>query len=277
MKAIIAVETRLGPDLKNAPALRGRVHSVFSRSFNVAFGDEILTVHADGQSGIPDSLLLKPEDFAGLRTEAFECAFWTSSGLLLDGTKIDTASAPDKGNFFGSEFVAASKPEIVERIHSIGFCHKLEGKGDSISRDIAACLAKGNFASCEKLLAKAIGLGPGLTPSADDAILGIAAAAFRYFADKNIPTKFSQAAYRISENRTSDISRKYLKCASQGRFAIPLIRVVDSLLSSGAQVDYQALAKLLASGHSSGKDTLRGAILAAEALAAPDTYGINDA
>lgn len=107
--------------------------------------------------------------------------------------------------------------------------------------------------------ARLVGLGPGLTPSGDDFIAGYLAAlwsraGFESGIDAMLPSLADALAPLFL--RTNAISRQMLSDAVQGRFAERLVDVTLAVANAGDVVD--ASAHALASGHSSGADTLCG-------------------
>ncbi len=262
-----AIQTSLTKKFTDVPARKGRVHSVFKHSLNIDFGDTLITLHSDLSVGVPDCVVLQSADFNSINVRAKDEAFFVKSNLILGGEKIEIINAQNQENFFPKKTFPAEREEILKRFDIVDLHHKLPDRADALVNEIAQALAHNNAQTYKTLLQKTLGLGSGLTPSADDAILGITAVVeYLKNANAKYARDFAQATYEISENRTSDVSRKYLKCASEGRFAIPLISLVVSLFESEKSIDFPALAKVLAAGHSSGKDTFRGIVIAANIL-----------
>lgn len=103
-----------------------------------------------------------------------------------------------------------------------------------------------------------IGLGPGLTPSSDDALIGMLAV---FFADPRI-SNLLQKKFSVLGNinhfkrLTTLVSYNYLDHASHGHFSTPLLYAISSLKQmKNVQA---AINQLLAHGHTSGADTLLG-------------------
>jgi hypothetical protein len=107
--------------------------------------------------------------------------------------------------------------------------------------------------------ARLVGLGPGLTPSGDDFIAGYLAALWsRAGFDGGLDAILPSLADALAPLflRTNAISRQMLSDAAQGHFAERLIDVTVAIAGGGDVVD--ATVHALASGHSSGADTLCG-------------------
>lgn len=110
---------------------------------------------------------------------------------------------------------------------------------------------------------KLIGAGEGLTPSGDDFLCGILAST--YFINSNEMINFRKILSRniLSQlDKTTDISRAYLKHACEGRYMDGLIRLYNTV-EIREDVD-QILYEISALGHSSGTDLLVGLIFGLE-------------
>jgi len=108
-------------------------------------------------------------------------------------------------------------------------------------------------------LAQLAGLGNGLTPSGDDFIVGFLAALWsRAAAERETRTLLEALAAPLAQLalRTHAISRQQLADAIHGRFAQPLVELIQAL-ARGERVEARA-ARALLSGHSSGADTVSG-------------------
>jgi hypothetical protein len=107
-----------------------------------------------------------------------------------------------------------------------------------------------------------LGLGAGLTPSADDAVAGLLLAARSWCVDLG-PTVSAVGAQLAPDlaRRTTAVSAGLLRHAAEGRGAPEVVRAVDHLTGrhdpSGGP---EAISRLLALGHSSGRDTALGVL-----------------
>jgi len=107
----------------------------------------------------------------------------------------------------------------------------------------------GSLEACRDL----IGLGPGLTPSGDDA-LGGAAIALHVF---GLPARANELGAFIRENapsRTSDISMAHLNAAAAGEGSAAFHEALTALVTGG---DFASLERI---GASSGWDAMDGAV-----------------
>jgi hypothetical protein len=129
---------------------------------------------------------------------------------------------------------------------------------------------------------RCVGLGKGLTPSADDALVGMMAVvgearAYGCLAGTGWPEKPApdgdqavvdnvMAFVALINGRTTDVSLKYLRCAAEGRFSEVLLNLVAALFE-GASRNWEGLIAAVAQvGGTSGLDMLHGAALGCRSL-----------
>jgi hypothetical protein len=114
-------------------------------------------------------------------------------------------------------------------------------------------------------LHRLVGRGIGATPSGDDAVVGILAVLHRCASPAVAagPLAALSAALASVLDRTTPISAHFLRLALRGEFGDRLLRVVDGCCSPSGP-DRTAVDQLLATGASSGADSLAGVVAAAE-------------
>ena len=108
-----------------------------------------------------------------------------------------------------------------------------------------------------------VGAGRGLTPAADDAMIGALAGSLIGF--EFVKQKISYAdcvksilSHLRDEKLTTEISCKYLKCACRGYFSQDLCKLVFVLTGEKTENILTLLEKIAETGHSSGMDMLYG-------------------
>ncbi|MDC5699339.1 DUF2877 domain-containing protein, partial [Intrasporangium calvum] len=127
----------------------------------------------------------------------------------------------------------------------------------------AAALADAPIdAPIDGLLTTLVGRGPGLTPSGDDAVAGVLLALRS--AGELAAVQRLGAALVPHLHRTTSISAALLRAAVEG-YAVP--EVVALLDAPHPSSDPDLLARVLAIGHSSGRDLVVGVTAARRALA----------
>jgi hypothetical protein len=110
-----------------------------------------------------------------------------------------------------------------------------------------------------------IGLGPGLTPSGDDFLVGMMVALGEVH-EHELLKVLSAMVLEFARVRTSSISAAHLKAAVEGLGTQALHRTIQSIACGGGNLA-NSLSALTEIGHSSGWDALAGAIVVLQATA----------
>lgn len=143
------------------------------------------------------------------------------------------------------------------------------GKGTVLSRRIQPALEQVLVAvrhqdavHAAQAAAGLVGLGPGVTPSGDDLLIGLLAAqwagAARLPKRKVFLNQFMDGMMEAAR-QTGEISRTYLMLAGRGQFSSALSQLVAAL-GSDTEVE-EAVQVAMRIGHSSGMDTVTGLLL----------------
>ena len=277
---------------------RGRVHSVFERACNIeTHTGDLVTLLAEalgnvphgirlagpvasfdswlfpGQNAILDQAALRVPD-AGITVDLSGAVVWRGAvaAVSMDLGSMDLCSM-DPGGGAIAVALRELRATLYERAPEQGFAPLLAAPASarsSLERAFATRLShtlpmlarateRRDVTAVAAAAARLVGLGPGLTPSGDDFIAGYLAALWsRAGFDCGLDTILPSLADALAPLflRTNAISRQMLSDAAQGRFAERLIDVTRAVANAGNVAD--ATAHALASGHSSGADTLCG-------------------
>lgn len=107
-----------------------------------------------------------------------------------------------------------------------------------------------------------IGLGPGVTPSGDDILIGFLAGLWSLASENqellSFIRSFGNALLQLTA-QTSGISRTYLHHATQGQFSSSLSNLAEAI-ARGRDVD-RTLQIAMRVGHSSGMDSVTGLLI----------------
>ncbi|WP_072170913.1 DUF2877 domain-containing protein [Trabulsiella odontotermitis] len=232
------------------------LHSRFTQAVNFSHASgALLTFYRYGKGMGPVGILLSTHDFARLSmVTAFEKQGQTLfiNGMPLSARRVLTLTItpgclvlPDL-----SSFCAVS-----------GLCGPLH----QLSLNAPPCqsLLQGlqRWSCGEKPDWLALtGLGPGLTPSGDDMLVGAMAVLFAsQFSSYIQQHPFLPSADQLALLTTS-VSCSYLNSARVGAFSSPVLRVVRHL--QHGRDPLPAIRRLLAVGHTSGADMLVGMVVA---------------
>jgi hypothetical protein len=139
-------------------------------------------------------------------------------------------------------------------------------------RALALATQKQDIAGVVEAAQRLAGLGPGLTPSGDDTLAGFAAVIALLGAQLSTdaaPREHIAAAIAATARpRTTMLSATLLAHAAHGEVAEPLGDLLLALVQPGAEHEtlFQAAARLLSLGATSGCDALLGVLLGLQAL-----------
>ena len=133
-----------------------------------------------------------------------------------------------------------------------------------IVAELIVALGAGDRPTATGLAGGLIGLGPGLTPSGDDLLVGIEAAL--HALDR--PTAgFMARALDGVEDRTTALAATRLRHAAAGEFAERLHMLLGALLGSDEAIIVAAVERATAWGATSGTDCLLGVLIGLDAAA----------
>ena len=260
---------------------RAQVEAVFERSFYLRSGDEFVCVgEPDIRNGpltligrlghLPD-LGLQPRQSAEVSDR--HIVIGDSIRLTLDQSEtwrppswparpsplrlIDTCAAlerraatdaPDEGLARHLCGVGETPLARIARPRVAGFERWLSGVLDKQAQGVASADAVGGL----------IGLGPGLTPSGDDFLVG-ALALLDCIGERDAHAALARAIIAALPGSTSALSACFLKAAAAAHVGEALHRAVSSVIAGDVGA---AIAAIEAIGHSSGWDMMAGVMTA---------------
>lgn len=109
--------------------------------------------------------------------------------------------------------------------------------------------------------ASLIGLGPGLTPSGDDFLIGLLSVLLSTKDNKAVVQQFAECLKSEvikNVNKTTFLSRELLLCGCRGDFSEPFHYFYDSLITNDAKQILSSSIDFINTGHTSGTDALSG-------------------
>lgn len=131
---------------------------------------------------------------------------------------------------------------------------------------LALAVRNGDPAAAATAAESLVGLGPGLTPSGDDALVGMAAALTAMAAPGFFDATFLGAVADAAPTRTTLVSATFLRHASVGEFSAGVHQLMRVLIGTDAADAQVAMERFVAYGATSGADTLVGALMGLDAL-----------
>jgi hypothetical protein len=250
--------------------LPGTVHSVYAGAVNFLFRlpggeDRMFTLLPPGSPLLPD------------------CAAAPASRLPAPRPREGAPCRVSDGCLFAEgmpplRLLRQKEPQLVCRgkVPSAHFLQAVSSLPEGMPQSAVPLLPEKYRASlekfCEALLyseseaartafLQALGAGIGLTPSCDDAFIGMLAMrrACCPTAENsgNTCEDILLGELLSGGRRTTRVSEKYLKCACRGMFSSALAQLVQSC-GGEENPPAEALSEVLRTGHTSGADTLYG-------------------
>ena len=294
-----------GIEAPRAP-FRGVVHSVFARACNLSVGPRSLaTLLTHEQQNLPRAVRVEtPDGFDFLALvragQAVTCdgdiVRFADAALEIDlhaarRWHIDLASLHcnlTQANAYGAWQAAVSELRATPRNHGFATMLAANGAAPAVNKgpEVIALARRGAPAvaalittarNCDALralhaAARLVGLGPGLTPSGDDFLVGFLAGLWssarsdaRRLAFRNA---FGSGLSRLADG-TGDVSRAYLLSAIAGNFSERLALLAVAIARAAKPPEVRAATRAaLAVGATSGADGVIG-LLAGIAVCSP--------
>lgn len=300
-KTIHAIKANLIKELWRPETLTGIIHSRFRSVINIRLDKKdgakrLVTLMACSRYMVPDSIVIDEKDFnelsvpdTGSRVIMRDGRLIFSNGMvcIVEGCnphegKLKLAdSEGNQGNTPGILYAPGRLPLLDTKLSDfLTFRCGLQASQTSIGNRkkqleaFAGALASINITQAVHSMNECIGYGMGLTPSADDAMVGIMALfegawqagylTAEYEAYKEMMNKLSRTIKL--EGRTTDVSMKYLYCAMEGRFSDYLTELIRWTFTDCDKELWSLLLDISGVGASSGTDMLAGMGIACKRL-----------
>lgn len=276
MFEVTPIEMNLSSEWNQEEVLCGKMHSKFDRVQNYLFSIEgeqrMLTIMREGNTLLPDSIILRCEDYNYLKNQGEYLAKKSKDYIQIHNIKIAQliTSSCSLLNLsienFKREYFEQKKNQIETFIECSekrsDFERLPERYGNLLDRFIEGILQDKPEMVADSFCSL-VGAGRGLTPAADDAMIGaLAGSLLGLSLLKKQNTYFARVEKILSclgrENQTTEISCKYLKCAGRGNFSKNLCRVIQILAGESEADLVRILEAISMVGHSSGMDMLFG-------------------
>jgi hypothetical protein len=260
--------SRAGPLAAQALASdrRGRVVSVHARAVNLLFDGGPLVALLPKDAPLHPwalSVALDPAAFAWLAEG--DTATVSADVLEVGPLKIELENVPV------AELRLTRRPRILRRaqVRALARLVRPAAAEDPFQEVLDTALEQFRAGSEAGDLTAIVGVGEGLTPSGDDILVGVLAGLdSAHWLSREVPTLRQDLVVALGgcAARTTRLSAQMLAAAAARLYAEPVLGVLDALCDGGAApaVLEQAVDSLLAVGHRSGTDTLRGTVAALE-------------
>ncbi|NLJ33374.1 MAG: DUF2877 domain-containing protein [Firmicutes bacterium] len=255
------------------PGLRGRVHSVFKHTVNLKIADRLLSLQHSVLPKTPSMLLVEPGFVLGdFRLAVGDRVMVKEDNIVIKGHGFKLATArrwegqlpvyftgEEEVNFLGREVARAL---TLLDLPQLDF--GLPGHSGQAVPWLEDLVVAGNGAGDAAMisaLTSLIGLGPGLTPSGDDFLLGFLSVLSLLEKGNRPRSAFATALRRrIREGiqDTSPLSREFLFCACGGEYSEPFHELYKAAGRRDVMGLVQAVLCFTQIGHTSGTAALAG-------------------
>jgi hypothetical protein len=264
----------------------GFIHSLFDRTINIQCLEdgELYTIANSEMDNGPNTLVIDITSFNGLNLTVSDYVYVENKilhvgeklAVTVDHVKKWEGVLPNYPN--NEELLKKNLEKMKLYLETHGKCggmKPIENSGNIFEAELTKLLSErsqrlmdeflnNRMSHALKCAVGLIGLGPGLTPSGDDFLVGFITAINL----KNSPgysyKVFGQHVVNLAKPLTNEISYMALKKASIGRVRESIICLVDSLIKPNEQDLIQALEQVLNIGSSSGTDIAYGLVCGME-------------
>lgn len=256
------------------PAGRRRevaIEGIYRSAINLRTDDgDLVTIAVDGVGGLPHGILVRGVvDFrvlgirAGPHDGIGNGAVGLGNAFSVDLTSAASWSARlprlDPGPW--RQHRAAVRALAAAHHAGTGLAHVPGGRPGL--RALGVAIAREDHIAAVEAARQLIGLGPGLTPSGDDALAGVEAAL--HVAGHRL-AGFLHAALADIDQRTTTVSAAMLRHAARGDAPERLHRLMSTVLAPSPAGLADAVRATVEWGATSGCDTLAGALVALDAV-----------
>ena len=255
-----------------------RVHSVFARTVNVMTGDGALHALAGRDvDDAPDTLVVDVAGFAGRGLAAGDAVLCRGDRLAVGNglaVRLDAArpwsprlpaypadDARLRRNIAAVRDVVVHADRAVRADHASGVFHSTQTLLQQRGEALRNALCEGDLAAAFDHGVALVGLGPGLTPSGDDVLLGVFAALHLPGSPGEDRKRCADAIVACAGKRTNAISLAALRAAAGGRVRARIEALLAALLREGTADALARLRPVLAIGATSGRDIVAGLLL----------------
>ena len=148
-------------------------------------------------------------------------------------------------------------------------------KCDALLGELARSTARGETPAAEQAARALLGLGPGLTPSGDDALCGFMLGRRVNGGGDGLADRAVKSVAFEAAGFTSDVSAVQLALAAKGRFGEALLGVATGLHAGISLLARADVVRCLDEGATSGADALLGLVAGVRAGAQPTRLGLD--
>ena len=259
---------------------RGSVLAVHRSAVNLVFGPAVVTLVDDAAGGLPGAITIRGPFSPRADGVTPGASVSANDGEIRLGSamRVDLRDAEPWSPVLGRMTAAPTEPAARLKLlreaaarQAGGFDVTPTSPGPTAAAtrwisSLTAALGSGDDLRAGEAGEHLIGLGPGLTPSGDDLLVGVAAALFATGDPRAARLAGHWAA--AAHGRTTPVAVAYLRHAAGAAFAERLHDLLWTILLGTCEGIAAAVDRAGAWGATSGADTVRGVSLALAAILA---------
>lgn len=266
--------------------LTGIVHSTFTRTVNIRFSNcpDLYTLASHQLDNGPNTMIINLDDFIQKQIEVNDFIQVKENVLsLANKLQINIGHVVPWNSILPNESML--QPVVMDNLYKMKQFIDERGTGGGIQENrrstslfeietfnllkkrsecLMRHLSRGELDEALTTAISIVGLGPGLTPSGDDFLVGL----FTAFNLKNSPCFFLRAfcedVVKHVKPLTNEISYMALKKAATGEVRESIVRLTHAALNTDEHELNLALADVLKIGSSSGTDIALGLVAGLE-------------
>ncbi|MBV7505508.1 DUF2877 domain-containing protein [Bacillus sp. sid0103] len=263
-------------------SFNGIVHSIFNKTINLkCLNDgELYTIASTKIDNGPNTLLIDINSFREVDLALNDKVYGAKKVLSITNKLAITVERAEKweSNLPDypecSERLSANLVKMKHYIHSQGkaggmkpdtaskniFVKEMSRLLNERSRALVYEVSNNRGSNALQSAAGLIGLGPGLTPSGDDYLVGFISTLHLPNCPCHVFKELGEQIVKMAKPLTNEISYMALKKASIGSVRESLIHLLDSLVNGTENEMLQSLKNVLEIGSSSGTDIALGIV-----------------
>nr|ELR5114477.1 DUF2877 domain-containing protein [Providencia stuartii] len=268
--------------LLDQPAFSGTVEQIFHKALNISVGDTLLTLLSTELDNAPNSCRILNNDFTRLNLQEGDqvyfsgkiiyladhyflsfsfCQKWLPKEIFFNPNKINQKQylsfLNNKVNII-DELLKKEGNSLFNYCGDNLFYLATSEKLNLLRNELINALLKQQYQILPDIIKQFIGLGIGLTPSADDYLVGLMAfLLLKHHPLQHLKCQFQQGINN-ARTTTTKVSAITLEKAINHQYRENILQLLQMLVAASKKDIYPQFRQILDIGSSSGSDMLFG-------------------
>lgn len=251
-----------------------KVHSVFEHAVNfIDLNDWIITMLPESYCVSPQGIILQHGEFSKLKSIELDKMKILNLGKFINLEDAETVPRKMADNSMPIDMskVEINKEYLGKLLQESGNKSGLLGQtniygkyAEPILKEFDSLFIGRRYKEAGQKLFELVGLGPGLTPSGDDFIIGVMASFKFYRMNEEIFKEITEPIIHKAKSRTNIISYNMLRQGASGGFLEWIEDMALSVLYKNTEDIEKAFINMMKIGSSSGSDISAGILFGME-------------